>query len=65
LTDLLDKAIADYRSGATSAQPQLSVQLAVTDAEIRKADDAIDRYLRAFENGALSEAHCDTRVRAG
>ena len=61
--DLVDKAIADYRSGATSAGPQLSAQLALTDAEIRKAEEAIDRYLRAFENGALSEAHCGTRVR--
>jgi hypothetical protein len=60
--DLIDRAIAEYRSGATSARPRLTEHLALTEAEIRKAEEAIDRYLHAFENGTLSEAHCGARV---
>jgi hypothetical protein len=32
--------------------------------ELAKVDAGIDRYLRAFETGAMPEAICGTRVKA-
>jgi hypothetical protein len=34
------------------------------DAELAKVDAGIDRYLRAFETGAMPESICGERVKA-
>jgi site-specific DNA recombinase len=37
-------------------------ELAFTDTEATKAEEAIERYLGAFEAGTLSEAQCGARL---
>src|SRR5207247_9045084 len=37
-------------------------QLAAIEAEIRKADEALDRYFNAFETGSMSEEMCRPRI---
>jgi hypothetical protein len=39
-------------------------ELAALDAELAKVEVGIDRYLRAFETGAMPEAICGERVKA-
>ena len=50
--------------GANAVRPKLEAQLASIEAEIQKAEGAIDRYLHAFEAGTLPEAQCGERLRA-
>jgi site-specific DNA recombinase len=38
--------------------------LAAVVAEIRKAEEALDRYFLAFENGTMSEERCASRIEA-
>ena len=38
--------------------------MAALDAELAKVEAGIDRYLRAFETGTMSETICGTRVKA-
>jgi len=60
--DLLDAALAAglARSGAKRRQHQ--DELGVVDAELAKAEEAIERYFLAFEAGTLSETTCGQRV---
>jgi len=53
-TDLFDKAVSATRHRALSQQENHDKELAV----IAKAEDAIERYLSAFEAGTLSETQC-------
>ena len=61
-TDLFDKAVAAARRRARSERANHEQELAVVDAGITKAEDAIERYLTAFEGGTLSEAQCGKRL---
>ena len=61
-TDLFDKAIAAARRRARSQRANHDQELAVVDAGIAKAEDAIERYLSAFEAGTLSETQCGKRL---
>ena len=60
--DLLDAALAAglARSGAKRRQHQ--DELGVVDAELTKAEEAIERYFLAFEAGTLTETTCGQRV---
>ena len=44
------------------ARPQ--DELTALEAEVRKADEAMDRYFQAFEAGSMSEADCAPRLPA-
>jgi exonuclease VII small subunit len=61
-TDLFDKAVSAARRRARSERGNHEQELAVVDAGITKAEDAIERYLSAFEAGTLSEAQCGKRL---
>jgi site-specific DNA recombinase len=60
-TDLFDKAVAAARRRARAERSNHDQELAVV-AGITKAEDAIERYLSAFEAGTLSEAQCGKRL---
>ncbi len=62
-TDLFETALAAgaERAGAVRAQHQ--AELAVVDAEAARTEEAIERYLLAFEAGTLPEAQCGQRIR--
>ncbi len=61
-TDLFDRAVSASRHRARSQQAHCDKELAVIDAGITKAEDAIERYLSAFEAGTLSEVQCGKRL---
>ena len=61
-TDLFDKAVRAARRQAKAQQANHAQELAFIDAEAAKAEDAIERYLGAFEAGTLSESQCGTRL---
>ena len=61
-TDLFDKAVTAARRRAKAQQANHAQELAFVDAEAAKAEDAIERYLGAFEAGTLSESQCGTRL---
>ena len=62
-SDLFETALAAgaERAGAVRAQHQ--AELAVVDTEAARTEEAIERYLLAFEAGTLPEAQCGQRIR--
>jgi hypothetical protein len=63
-TDLFATAVAEAHGRAQLGHSRHEGELAALDAELAKVDAGIDRYLRAFETGAMPEAICGTRVKA-
>ena len=61
-TDLFERAVSAARRRARAERANHHQELAVVDAGITKAEDAIERYLLAFESGTLSEAQCAKRL---
>ncbi len=61
-TDLFDEAVSAARRRARSERANHDQELAVVDAGITRAEDAIERYLSAFETGMLSETQCGKRL---
>ena len=61
-TDLFEKAAKAARRRAKAQRANHAQELAFVDAESAKAEDAIERYLGAFEAGTLSESQCGTRL---
>ena len=68
LQDLLARE-DDVREAITAAfadlnnqQPKRDAELTRIDADIRKVDEALDRYFRAFENGTMPEQACAPRI---
>ncbi len=61
-TDLFRKAVTAARRRAKAQQANHTQELAFIDAASTKAEDAIERYLGAFEAGTLSESQCGTRL---
>ncbi len=59
---LLDEAVQHYVAEARADRPNRQEQLAAVEAEIRKADEALDRYFNAFETGSMSEEMCRPRI---
>ena len=62
-TDLFANAVADAHGRAELGHARHEGELAALDAELAKVDAGIDRYLHAFETGAMPEAICGTRVK--
>jgi site-specific DNA recombinase len=63
-TDLFERAISTARSQAATLREQYQGELSAVGGEIGKAEAAIDRYLDAFEAGALREQQCGRRIEA-
>jgi site-specific DNA recombinase len=62
--DLLAKALATWWADAKASRPRYEEQLVQVSQEIAKAEDAIERYLLAFEARTLSETQCGQRLSA-
>ncbi len=59
---LIAGAVARLNERAQDEQPRYDRELVGVDRKIRDAKTAIDRYLRAFETGALTAELCGERV---
>ncbi len=60
--DLLAQAANDAYALARDEQPRLEAELAGTESQLRDISAAIDRYLRAFEAGTMSDTLCAPRI---
>ena len=58
ITDALAKATTD----AEERRPEFEQQLASIGAEINRAEQALERYYEAFEQGKLSAERCEDRL---
>jgi site-specific DNA recombinase len=61
---LFDDAIEAFKRNSGATQEQQKSELTAVGGEIRKTEEAIERYLLAFENGTLTEDTCSERMRA-
>ncbi len=61
--EIIEEALTRALAGADSQQARLEAELAALDADIRKTEQAIDRYLTAFEAGTMPEAECGPRIK--
>jgi site-specific DNA recombinase len=61
---LRQQPLSGGRSRAAERQQQIRDELAATETDLTKAEEAIERYLLAFENGSMPEATCSQRVQA-
>ncbi|MGH2704687.1 MAG: recombinase zinc beta ribbon domain-containing protein [Actinomycetota bacterium] len=61
--ELLLQAGAHCLAALSPSRPKLEKELAAITGKIRKAEEALDRYFRAFETGALHEAQCTARIK--
>jgi site-specific DNA recombinase len=60
---VIEKALADAAEHVESERPRIEEQLASTRAEITRLEAKLERYFEAFEDGTLSPADCQDRVR--
>jgi site-specific DNA recombinase len=60
--DLFERAAEAAKRRARKERGHLKAELEAVEAELRKGDDAIERYLLAFEAGTLPEATCSKRL---
>lgn len=61
-TRLIDRALRAARKRSGEQLQHARDQLAGIDAELAKTEQAIERYLLAFETGTLPEAACGQRI---
>jgi len=61
-SDLVTEALAQAEQEATRARPEIEQRLASVGAEIARAEQALERYYEAFEQGRLSPERCDERL---
>jgi len=59
---LIQQAIAKAEAKARRQRPALEQRLASISAEITRAEQALERYYEAFEQGKLSAERCDERL---
>ena len=62
-SDLFREAVAGARGRTDDMRDQCEAEIRLVDVELRKIDDATDRYLAAFEDGTMPQAQCGTRLR--
>jgi site-specific DNA recombinase len=60
--ELIQQAIVAGRQRAGQQRDHLQAELDSVTSELRSTEDAIERYLLAFEAGTLPEATCSSRV---
>jgi site-specific DNA recombinase len=62
--DLVEQAVAASQTEDREARPKTEAQLHQVEGEVKKVEQAIDRYLLAFEAGTLVAAQCGERLAA-
>jgi site-specific DNA recombinase len=62
--EVITRAVETARLELNSKRPNYAAELVQVQTEMRKADESVQRYLLAFENGTLPEAMCGERMRA-
>ncbi len=62
-SEIIEAALREAQERSVAEQAEREQELAPVNAELRKAEDARERYFRAFESAAMSEAECGTRIR--
>ena len=60
--ELVAAALAKAEQEAERSRPEIEQRLASISAEIARAEQALDRYYEAFEQGKLSAERCDERL---
>jgi site-specific DNA recombinase len=55
---VLEEAVQQYLARSGAARPNQREQLAAIQAEIRRSEEALDRYFNAFEAGKMDEDLC-------
>ncbi len=60
--DLLEDAVDRWGEVVEGTRPRRERELAAVEARIRKAQEALDRYFQAFEEGKLREEVCTRRI---
>jgi len=60
--DLVAEALAWAEQEAEQSRPEIEQRLASIGAEITRAEQALERYYEAFEQGKLSPERCDERL---
>ena len=63
-TDPFANAVVETHGRAQLGHARHEGELAALAADLAEVDTGIDRYVRAFETGAMPEAICGTRVKA-
>lgn len=61
-SDFVAEALAKAEQEAERARPEIEQRLASIGAEIARAEQALERYFEAFEQGRLSPERCDERL---
>ena len=61
-SDLVTDALAKAALEAEQARPEIEQRLFSITAEISRAEQALERYYEAFEQGTLSPERCDQRL---
>src|SRR5262249_36760642 len=61
-SDLVGEALAKGAQEAEGGRPEIEERLASIGAEIARAEQALERYYEAFEQGKLSPERCDERL---
>jgi site-specific DNA recombinase len=61
--DLIERAVATKAQEAVDTERQHRDEIVATTAELKKAEDAIERYVQAFEAGTVSGEMFGPRVR--
>ncbi len=59
---LVRRAITEAFAELEAAKPRRQADLARLEAELRKTNEALERYFRAFEEETLSAAACGSRI---
>lgn len=60
--DIIEEALQQAQARRQSARPRHEEEIAATNAEIRKAEDGLERYFAAFESGSMPEKLCASRI---
>jgi site-specific DNA recombinase len=61
-SDLVAEALAQAEQEAARARPEIEQRLSSIGAEIARAEQALERYYEAFEQGQLSPERCEERL---
>jgi site-specific DNA recombinase len=61
--DVIQRALAKAAKATESGRPELEDRLSSTHSEVAQLERKLERYFEAFENGQLSAAVCQERVR--
>jgi site-specific DNA recombinase len=61
-SELVAEALAQAEQEAARTRPEIEQRLASIGAEITRAEQALERYYEAFEQGRLSPERCEDRL---